>query len=145
MRHTPALLAGLVVCGECGARMGVHYEGKGDRHSYWCILQKSTYGGKSCQSLAGAVLDSFVSRQVLSTLEPASLELSLEAARNLEREREGLTRLWQQRLERAAYEAERASRQYRLVEPENALDTALRGRAPISRPSVTGRGGNYAS
>jgi hypothetical protein len=29
--------------------------------------------------------------------------------------------LWQQRLERAAYEAERAGRQYRLAEPENRL------------------------
>jgi hypothetical protein len=32
-----------------------------------------------------------------------------------------LDRLWQQRLERSRYEAERAARQYRLVEPENRL------------------------
>jgi hypothetical protein len=47
--------------------------------------------------------------------------LSLEAATHLEQERADLGRLWQQRLERAAYEAERAGRQYRLAEPENRL------------------------
>lgn len=57
----------------------------------------------------------------MAALQPAALELSFEAAKNLEREREDLARLWQQRLERAAYEAERAGRQYRLVEPENRL------------------------
>ena len=37
-------------------------------------------------------------------LKPAALELSLEAAKNLESEREELDRLWEMRLERAAYE-----------------------------------------
>jgi hypothetical protein len=32
-----------------------------------------------------------------------------------------LAKVWSQRLERAAYEADRAARQYRLVEPENRL------------------------
>jgi hypothetical protein len=61
---------------------------------------------------------------VLAALAPAALELSLEAARNVEREREDLARLWEQRLERverAAYEADRTGRQYRLCEPENRL------------------------
>jgi hypothetical protein len=66
-------------------------------------------------------LDQFVSRQVLHALEPAALDLSLEAASHLERERDDLAKLWRQRLERAAYEAERAGRHYRLVEPENRL------------------------
>lgn len=42
-------------------------------------------------------------------------ELSLEAATHLERERADLDRLWQQRLERAAFETERAGRHYQLV------------------------------
>jgi hypothetical protein len=41
--------------------------------------------------------------------------------RQLERERADLDRHWQQRLERAAYEADRAARQYRLAEPEHRL------------------------
>jgi hypothetical protein len=49
------------------------------------------------------------------------LELSLQAAEQVEGERERLHRLWQQRRERAAYEARRASRQYDAVDPENRL------------------------
>jgi hypothetical protein len=45
----------------------------------------------------------------------------LEATARLEQERQALDRLWQQRLERAAYESERAARHYRLVEPEHRL------------------------
>ena len=49
------------------------------------------------------------------------LELSLAAASQVEQERAELDRLWRQRLERAAYEAARAERQYQLAEPENRL------------------------
>jgi hypothetical protein len=45
----------------------------------------------------------------------------LEATARLEQERQDLDRLWHQRLERAAYEAERAARHYRLIEPEHRL------------------------
>ena len=58
---------------------------------------------------------------MLTALEPAALTLSLEATTRLEQERQELDRLWQQRLERAAYESERAARHYRLVEPEHRL------------------------
>jgi hypothetical protein len=47
----------------------------------------------------------------------------LEATARLEQERQGLDRLWRQRLERAAYEAERAARHYRLLEPEHRVVT----------------------
>jgi hypothetical protein len=54
-------------------------------------------------------------------LEPAGLELSLQALQQVHQERERLHRHWQQRLERAAQEAQRARRQYDVVEPENRL------------------------
>jgi hypothetical protein len=47
--------------------------------------------------------------------------LSLTATERLEQERAELARLWQQRRERAAYEVERAARQYHTVEPEHRL------------------------
>ena len=56
-----------------------------------------------------------------SSLEPASLELSLQVAQNLERQREEFESLWRKRLERAGYQVERAARQYNQVEPENRL------------------------
>ena len=121
VRDGPSLLAGLLICAKCGHRMAVRYSGQGNRHIYYCSRMLIDYGTDACQSMAGPPLDKFISHKVLQALEPASLELSLEAEKNPEREREDLTRLWQQRLERAAYESERAGRQYRLVELENRL------------------------
>ncbi len=120
-RHGPSLLAGLLICAKCGCRMLVQYSGAANRHTYRCNRRLTDYGEAGCQYVAGPALDQVVSAWVLAALEPAALELSLEAAQHLERERADLERLWQQRLERAAYEAERAGRQYRVAEPENRL------------------------
>src|SRR3954466_13654089 len=79
------------------------------------------YAEPLCQGLAGRVLDHLVATQVLAALEPATLELSLAAADDLAQERARLDRNWQQQVERARYEAERARRQYDAVEPENRL------------------------
>jgi hypothetical protein len=72
-------------------------------------------------SLAGKFLDQFVSEQVLAALQPGALDLSLAAVADLQRERRRLDENWQQRLERARYQAERVERQYQAVEPENRL------------------------
>src|SRR5262245_4421708 len=121
VRHGPALLAGLLVCGRCGHRMQVRYGGPRQLHSYTCNRLATNYGGDYCQYLPGGPVDTFVSQWVLEALEPAALTVSLEAATHLEQERQALDQLWQQRLERAAYESERAARHYRLVEPEHRL------------------------
>jgi DNA invertase Pin-like site-specific DNA recombinase len=120
-RDGDSLLQGLVVCGYCGARMTVNYHGSDKRYSYVCAHRNTVYGGGSCQCLSGAPLDEFAAEKVLQALEPAALELSLEAAKNIESERAELDGLWRKRLERATYEAERAGRHYRSVEPENRL------------------------
>src|SRR5262249_18940958 len=73
------------------------------------------------RSIAGRVLDRLVAEQVLAALQPGALELSLAAAEDIVRERQRLDENWRQRLERAQYQAQRAERQYRAVEPENRL------------------------
>jgi hypothetical protein len=110
-----------LVCGKCGGRLTVRYGGSRNRHTYVCARQATDYGGEVCQHLSGPPLDEFIGEKVLEALEPAALELSLEAAKRVESEREELDRLWKMRLERASYEAERAGRHYRLLEPENRL------------------------
>ncbi len=120
-RAGAALLAGLVVCARCGCRLTVHYDGDGHLHTYECVERWTHYGEPRCQHLAGPCLDAFVGQQVLAALEPAALELSLTATERVEQERAELDRLWQQRRERAAYEVERAARQYHAVEPEHRL------------------------
>jgi DNA invertase Pin-like site-specific DNA recombinase len=121
VRRGAALLTGLLRCGKCGARLQPHYHVTLGYHRYMCYHMRIQYAQPMCQGVSGAALDRFVSERALEALAPASLELSLEAAKNVERERERLATHWKQRLERAAYEAERAARQYRLVEPENRL------------------------
>jgi Recombinase zinc beta ribbon domain len=120
-RDGKGLLSGLVVCGKCGGRMSVWYSAKEGRYIYMCGKRRTTYGGQICQNVHGPLLDGYVGTEVLRALKPAALELSLEAAANIQKERDDLSELWRKRLEKAAYEAERAERQYHLVEPENRL------------------------
>lgn len=121
VREGGALLGGLLICGRCGYRMTVRYSGRNQRHEYLCSSQATNYGGTVCHHIAGGALDSAITQQVLAALQPTALELSLAAAAHLEQERTELNVLWQQRLERATMEAERAGRHYRLIEPENRL------------------------
>jgi DNA invertase Pin-like site-specific DNA recombinase len=118
-RKGATLLAGLLKCGRCGHRMVVRYNGGNPQ--YVCFHDWSVYGAPLCQSLAARAVDRLVEALVLRALEPSSLEVSLAVAANLERERAREEQLWQQRLERARYEVERARRQYDAVEPENRL------------------------
>jgi DNA invertase Pin-like site-specific DNA recombinase len=121
VRSGRALLAGLVRGERCGPRMMVRYEGTRAGPAYVCARHANNYGAPHCQQVPAPPVDAFVSQQVLAALEPAALELSLTATERLEQERTELVQLWEQRRERAAYEAERARRQYDAVEPENRL------------------------
>ena len=120
-RKGPSLLGGILTCGKCGCRMLVGYQGKEAYLRYTCMRHKADYGEPLCQSLAGKCLDALVSKQVLAALEPASLELSLKAAEDIDKERARLHRHWKQKLERVCYDVDRAARQYQIVEPENRL------------------------
>ena len=113
-----ALLPGLLVCGACGRRMHAGYRTKAKPY-YECMRRKLE--GSNCCGLGAAAVDDLVSQQVLRALEPAALELSLQALAQVHQERERLHRHWQQRLQRARQEAQRAERQYQAVEPENRL------------------------
>jgi hypothetical protein len=121
VRHGPSLLQGLLICGKCGHRMQVRYGGPNKLHTYTCSRLATDYAEGYCHYLPGAPLDEFVGGWVLEALEPAALELSLKASEHIEKEREELDSMWRKRLERASYEADRAGRHYRLIEPENRL------------------------
>ena len=122
-RNGPALLAGIIKCAECGHRMSVQYLKKNGRRypRYVCNQERAHYGAPLCQSLSGSCVDEEVSRLLLAAVAPAALEVSLSAVQELEAERATQIDLWEKRLQRAQYEAERAHRQYNSVEPENRL------------------------
>lgn len=120
-RNGPALLAGLLRCGRCGRRLVVRYTGA-NRTTYTCTRGSADYGESLCQALShGATLEAWIAEQLLAAMAPASLEASLVAVATVEQERAALARQWQLKRERAAFEVDRAARQFHACEPENRL------------------------
>ena len=119
-RDGSALLAGLIVCGNCGRRFKTDYRPHGKAY-YRCARHLYEATEQTCFSLQAARVDDLVTQQVLRALEPAALELSCRALEDVQRDRGRLDKHWKQRLERARYEAEDAERRYRAVDPENRL------------------------
>lgn len=117
-----SLLAGLIVCGKCGSRMPVHY--RDGIPSFECTIANLQFGKPPCQSFNGRWLEPMIEALVLQALEPASLELSLATAENIEADRERLETHHRQSVERATYEADLARRRYEEVDPSNRLVAA---------------------
>jgi DNA invertase Pin-like site-specific DNA recombinase len=120
-REGAALLQGIVYCGACGHRMGVQYK---QRSHYRCLALRNRYGGAVCQHIPTDAIDRAVVEAFFAALAPAELDLYRQAI-----EREGIalaraTRAKQQQLERLRYEAARAERQFRRVDPDNRLVAA---------------------
>ena len=120
-REGKSLLTGLITCGHCGLRMMTAYTDNGNKLRYSCCRMAIDYGDFLCQSLAGDRLDALIVKQVLAALQPTALEISLRVAEDIEKERKDLLTHWNNQLERARYQVERAYRQYNAVEPENRL------------------------
>ena len=119
-RRGEALLPGLAFC-QCGRRFRVAYR---SHQTPFYVCESHLAKGEeqqTCWGMTAKELDDLVAQQVLLALQPASLELTMRAARDTQRERERLHAHWRQRLERSAQQVERAERQYQLVEPENRL------------------------
>lgn len=115
-----SLLTGLIVCGKCGARMPVHY--RDGIPSFDCSFASMQFGQPGrCHSFNARWLQPMIEELVLQTLSPASVELSLTAAEDIESDRARIATLHQQNVERATYEAKLAQRRYEEVDPSNRL------------------------
>ena len=66
-------------------------------------------------------IDAAVAAALLAALTPAGVQAALAAAEALEHDHDAALAQWRLQLERARYEAERAERRYRAVEPEHRL------------------------
>jgi DNA invertase Pin-like site-specific DNA recombinase len=118
-----SLLSGLLVCGTCGHRLAVAYRTRHEPH-YTCNSHLMNAHEQTCYGLKSTEIDQLVVQQALRSLEPAALELSMQALDDVEKERARLDKNWQQNLKRARYEIELAERRYRAVDPENRLVAA---------------------
>jgi DNA invertase Pin-like site-specific DNA recombinase len=118
-RQGAALLQGIVVCGRCGRHMRVRSGGR--RPAYACYQANRDYGAPRCQHFTARHVDAAVVELFLEAVQPARLEVALAALEQVKTQRETLAGHWQQRLERARYEAELARRRYERVDPDNRL------------------------
>jgi DNA invertase Pin-like site-specific DNA recombinase len=115
-----ALLAGLVICGRCGRRMRTMYERPGVDAYYSCPGEHSR-AGSICWSVRAKRLDEAVEKAFLSKMIPDELDLSLAVESEAHRQAESLEQQWRMRIEHVAYEARRAERRYKAVDPDNRV------------------------
>ena len=109
-------------CGHCGRRLHTHYRGRNSAPGYHCPGKILVEGrGVYCLNIGGIQIDEAVARAFIAALEPAKLSATLAAAERLETDRETSLKQWRLGVERASYEASRAERRYRAVDPDNRL------------------------
>jgi Recombinase zinc beta ribbon domain len=122
VREGSALLQGLATCGHCGRRLHTHYRGRSSSPGYHCPGKILVEGrGVYCLNIGGIQIDEAVARAFIAALEPAKLAATVAAAERLEADRETSLKQWRLGVERASYEASRAERRYRAVDPDNRL------------------------
>ena len=102
--------------------MHTHYRGRNAAPGYHCPGKILAEGrGAYCLSIGGIQIDEAVTGAFLAALQPAGLAATLAAAERLESDREAVLKQWRLGVERAHYEAQRAERGYRAVDPDNRL------------------------
>jgi hypothetical protein len=122
VREGAALLQGLATCGHWGRRLHTHYRGRHAASGYHCSGKDLVNGrGVYCLNVGGVQIDHAMTTAFLAALPPAAVEATLVAAQQLEADDDAALAQWRLAVERARYEAERAERRYRAVEPENRL------------------------
>jgi DNA invertase Pin-like site-specific DNA recombinase len=123
-REGPCLLQGLAVCGKCGQRMTIRYKyrrkGRIDP-AYLCQRNRIERYEDSCQYIPGAGVDEAISRLIIESVTPLTLEVALEVQRELQIRFNEADKLRKQQLQRVEYEANLARRRFMQVDPDNRL------------------------
>lgn len=118
----PGLLSSLLRCRRCGRKLSITYSGRlGNVGRYVCVRGTNDTGVARCISFGGGPLEQVIQQELLRVVSPGAIA----AARNLEsqmaRQRDDVSDAIALSLKEARYLAERARRQYEVVEPENRL------------------------
>jgi predicted DNA-binding transcriptional regulator AlpA/uncharacterized protein YndB with AHSA1/START domain len=122
VREGSALLQGLVTCGHCGRRLHVHYRGRNSAPGYHCAGKDLVAGrGVYCLNVGGMVIERAVANAFIDAITPAAIEAMRLSVEQLQTNHDASLSQWRLEVERTRYEAERAERRYRTVEPENRL------------------------
>lgn len=122
VREGMALLQGLALCGHCGRRLRTHYRGRHATPGYHCAGKDIVSGrGVYCLNVGGVAIDQAVANAFLDAVTPAAVDATLLTVQQLQAHHDAALAQWRLEVERARYDAERAERRYRMVEPENRL------------------------
>jgi DNA invertase Pin-like site-specific DNA recombinase/predicted DNA-binding transcriptional regulator AlpA len=122
VREGTALLQGLAACGHCGRKLRTHYTGRTASPGYHCVGKTIANGrGIYCLNVGAMQIDDAVAQAVLVALAPLGIEAALAAAERIEADHDAALAQWRLAVERANYEAQRAERRYRAIDPDNRL------------------------
>ena len=122
IREGLAMLQGLLLCGTCGRRLTVRYQGNGGIYpTYECNRRARECISKSCMSLKAGLVDEAVIKRALQALQPEQVQLAIEALEELRNRQQRIDKSWELKIQRAKYETELAQRRYEAVDPDNRL------------------------
>ena len=123
VKHGEALLAGLLRCGRCGAKLLAQYPGPRVIR-YQCSGYLLNRDHACCVMFGGLRADRLVSKQLLQCLAPLGMEAAIEAIEALQGASDDRIQQKTLALEHARYEVTHARRQYDAVDPANRLVAA---------------------
>ena len=124
VREGCALLQGLATCGTCGRKLAVYYDGPHKATpGYYCTGTGQLVAGRGTRHMrvGGAAIDAAVAHAFMVALAPAALQACLVAAEALEHDLDTTLGQWRRQVEAARYQAAKAERRYRAVDPDNRL------------------------
>lgn len=122
VREGTALLQGIATCGRCGRGLRVYYSGRNSVPGYHCPGPTIVNGrGEYCMRVGGLRIDDVVAAALIAAITPAGLEASLRAVELSQADNNTALVQWRRQVEHACYEAQRAERRYRAVDPDNRL------------------------
>jgi len=124
VREGSALLQGLATCGTCGRKLAVFYAGPAKCvPSYYCQGSAELVNGRGARhmSAGGQAIDTAVAAAFLAALQPMALRACLHAAEQIEQGHDAALDQHRRQVEQARYNASRAERRYRAVDPDNRL------------------------
>ena len=123
IKNGEALLAGLLRCGHCGAKLLAQYP-RPHVIRYQCSGYVLNRDHGCCVMFGGLRADRLVSEQLLRCLAPLGVEAAIEAIDALQGARDDRVQQKALALEHAHYEVTHARRQYDAVDPANRLVAA---------------------
>lgn len=122
VREGAALLQGIARCARCSRTLRVSYSGRFSSPAYHCPGNNITNGrGEYCLRVGGKQIDAAVASTFVTALAPAGLEAALVAAEQTATDQDAVVAQVALQVERAHYQAQRAERRYRAVDPDNRL------------------------